>query len=135
MKTSPCATSTSSWNALLTPPRPDAHNNSRHFYESARAIVAGYMAWVRFKAPPELCTLAKVYEMLSMPPKQRESFADRVRDMNRFAGGLTHIAIERQAQVGKEEGGSRFYEGRQPALIPQLPPRFSPIRKAPASTP
>ena len=94
--------------ALLTPPRPDAHNNSRHFYESARAIVAGYMAWVRFKAPPELCTLAKVYEMLSMPPKQRESFADRVRDMNRFAGGLTHIAIERQAQVGKEEGGSNF---------------------------
>ena len=52
--------------ALLTPPRPDAPNNSRHFYESARAIVAG------------------------------------------FAGGLTHIAIERQAQVGKEEGGSNF---------------------------
>ena len=25
-----------------------------------------------------------------------------------FAGGLTHIAIERQAQVGKEEGGSNF---------------------------
>ena len=94
--------------ALLTPPRPDAHNNSRHFYESARAIVAGYMAWVRFKAPPELCTLAKVYEMLSMPPKQRESFADKVRDTDRFAGGLTHIAIERQAQVGKEEGGSNF---------------------------
>ena len=94
--------------ALLTPPRPDAHNNSRHFYESARAIVAGYMAWVRFKAPPELCTLAKVYEMLSMPPKQREIFADKVRDTDRFAGGLTHIAIERQAQVGKEEGGSNF---------------------------
>ena len=94
--------------ALLTPPRPDAHNNSRHFYESARAIVAGYMAWVRFKTPPELCTLAKVYELLSMPPKQRETFADKVRDMDRFAGGLTHIAVERQAQVGKEEGGSNF---------------------------
>ena len=94
--------------ALLTPPRPDAHNNSRHFYESARAIVAGYMAWVRFKTPPELCTLAKVYELLSMPPKQRETFADKVRDTDRFAGGLTHIAIERQAQVGKEEGGSNF---------------------------
>ena len=94
--------------ALLTPPRPDAHNNSRHFYESARAIIAGYMAWVRFKAPPEQCTLAKVYEMLSMTPKQRENFADKVRTMKRFAGGLTHIAIERQAQVGKEEGGSNF---------------------------
>ena len=58
--------------ALLTQPRPDAHNNSRHFYESARAIIAGYMAWVRFKELPELRTLAKVYEMLSMSPKQRE---------------------------------------------------------------
>ena len=94
--------------ALLTPPRPDAHNNSRHFYESARAIVAGYMAWVRFQELPELCNLAKVYEMLSMSPKQRETFADRVRDTDRFAGGLTHIAIERQAQVGKEEGGRNF---------------------------
>ena len=94
--------------ALLTQPRPDAHNNSRHFYESARAIIAGYMAWVRFKELPELRTLAKVYEMLSMSPKQREIFADKVRDRDRFAGGLTHIAIERQAQVGKEEGGSNF---------------------------
>ena len=94
--------------ALLTPPRPDAHNNSRHFYESARAIVAGYMAWVRFEELPEVRTLAKVYEMLSMSPKQREIFADKVRDRDRFAGGLTHIAIERQAQVGKEEGGSNF---------------------------
>ena len=94
--------------ALLTPPRPDAHNSGRHFYESARAIVAGYMAWVRFEEPRESRTLAKVYEMLSMSPKQREIFADKVRPMKRFAGGLTHIAIERQAQVGKEEGGSNF---------------------------
>ena len=28
--------------------------------------------------------------------------------MDRFAGGLTHIAVQRQAQVGKEEGGSNF---------------------------
>ena len=28
--------------------------------------------------------------------------------MDRFAGGLTHIAVERQAQVGDEEGGSNF---------------------------
>ncbi len=30
--------------ALLTPPPDGAHQNSRHFYESARAIVAGYIA-------------------------------------------------------------------------------------------
>ena len=40
--------------ALLTPPRSDAHNISRHFYESARAIIAGYMAWVRFREPHPL---------------------------------------------------------------------------------
>ena len=31
-----------------------------------------------------------------------------VASMDRFAGGLTHIAVERQAQVGDEEGGSNF---------------------------
>ena len=94
--------------ALLTPPRADAHNNSRHFYESARAIIAGYMAWVRFKELPERCTLETVYAMLSWPPEKRDEFAAEVRKTPRFAGGLTLLAVERQAQVGKEEGGSNF---------------------------
>ena len=94
--------------ALLTPPRADAHNNTRHFYESARAIIAGYMAWVRFKELPERRTLETVYAMLSWPPKKREEFAAEVRKTPRFAGGLTLLAVERQAQVGKEEGGSNF---------------------------
>ena len=94
--------------ALLTPPRPDAHQNSRHFYESARTIIAGYMAWVRFKAEPPQRSLATLYRMLSMTPEEWEAFAGRVLDTDRFAGGLTHIAVERQAQVGREEGGSTF---------------------------
>ena len=94
--------------ALLTPPRPDAHNAGKHFYESARAIVAGYMAWVRFQEPAERQNLSTLYEMLSMPPKERDDFAKGVASMDRFAGGLTHIAVERQAQVGDEEGGSNF---------------------------
>ena len=94
--------------ALLTPPRPDAHNSGRHFYESARAIIAGYMAWVRFQEPAERQNLSTLYELLSMPPKERDDFAEGVASMDRFAGGLTHIAVERQAQVGKEEGGSNF---------------------------
>ena len=95
--------------ALLTQPRPDAHNNSRHFYEIRprhhRRLhgLGAFLRNCRRYAPSP-----KVYEMLSMSPKQRETFADRVRDTDRFAGGLTHIAIERQAQVGKEEGGSNF---------------------------
>ena len=94
--------------ALLTPPRSDSHNIGRHFYESARAIVAGYMAWVRFREPPELRNLATLYARLSMPPKEREEFGTIVKSMDRFAGGLSHIAVERQAQVGEEEGGSNF---------------------------
>ena len=94
--------------ALLTPPRPDAHNAGKHFYESARAIVAGYMAWVRFQEPAERQNLSTLYEMLSMPPKERDEFAEGVASMEPFAGGLTHIAVERQAQVGDEEGGSNF---------------------------
>ena len=94
--------------ALLTPPRPGSHESSRHFYESARAIVAGYMAWVRFREPKRKRTLATLYQMLSMLPKQREAFAKHVRSKKPFAGGLTHIAVQRQAQVGKEEGGSNF---------------------------
>ncbi len=94
--------------ALLTPPRQDAHQNSRHFYESARAIVAGYMAWVRFRKPEKVRNLAALHRMLSMSAEQLESFAERVQLMPRFAGGLTHIAVERQVQVGREEGGSTF---------------------------
>jgi len=94
--------------ALLTPPRPGAHQNTQHFYESARAVIAGYMAWVRFREPPERRTLATLHEMLSMTPQEREVFATQVRKVRRFAGGLAHIAVERQAQVGKEEGGSNF---------------------------
>ena len=55
--------------ALLTPPRPGAHQNSMHFYESARAIISGYVAWVRFMEPPERRTLETVYAMLSAPPR------------------------------------------------------------------
>ena len=94
--------------ALLTPPRPSAHDNTRHFYESARAIVAGYMAWVRFKEPVNRRTLKTLHEMLSASPEAREGFAEAFRKEKPFAGGLARIAVERQAQVGREEGGSNF---------------------------
>ena len=94
--------------ALLTPPRADAHQNSRHFYESARAIIAGYMAWVRFKEPPKRRTLQTLHKMLSAAPEAREGFAEAFKKAKPFAGGLARLAVERQAQVGKEEGGSNF---------------------------
>ena len=94
--------------ALLTPPGSGAHDNSRHFYDSARAIVAGYIAWVRFKDRPARRTLARVHELLSMPEKRRKDFAAHVGKMKKFAGGLTHMAVQRQAEVGQDEGGSNF---------------------------
>ena len=66
------------------------------------------MAWVRFREPPEFQTLGMVHRLLSMGPGEREEFAEHVRRTERFAGGLTHIAVERQAQVGKEEAVSNF---------------------------
>ena len=94
--------------ALLTPPRPGAHENARHFYESARAIVAGYMAWVRFHEPPHQRTLEHVHRLLSLSAEGRKSLAEEIGAAAPFAGGLAQIAVERQAQVGKEEGGSNF---------------------------
>ena len=94
--------------ALLTPPRPGAHDNARHFHESARAIIAGYIAWVRFHEPPQRRTLKRVHGLLSMEAKRRKAFAAHVRNLEPFAGGLAHIAVERESQVGKEEGGSNF---------------------------
>ena len=94
--------------ALLTPPRPGAHENSRHFYESARAIIAGYVAWVRFREPWKRRTLETVHRKLSMGLEGTQAFAERLQKEDRFCGGLTHIAVERQAQVDKEEGGSNF---------------------------
>ena len=95
--------------ALLTPPPAGAHQNSRHFHDSARAIIAGAIAWVRFTGPENARTLARVHELLSLPPERRESTIEAMRAATGFpAAVLARHAAERQAQVGREEGGSNF---------------------------
>ena len=94
--------------ALLTPPKPDAHPAARHFYESAHAIIAGYMAWVRYREPVPQRTLERLHRLLSMSAKDQANFAEQVRRTERFAGGLAHLAIERQSQTGSDEKGSNF---------------------------
>ena len=93
--------------ALLTPPA-NSQSNADHFYKSARAIIAGYVAWVRFKEEPERRTLARVRDLLMLPAKARGEFEELVMQQDRFAGGLAHQAVERQRQVGEDERGSNF---------------------------
>lgn len=93
--------------ALLTPPV-GANATSSHFYESARAIIAGYIAYVRFKEKPDRRNFAEVYRMLTLPPKEREVLVASMRGEERLAGGLVRVAAERQMQVGEQEAGSNF---------------------------
>ena len=66
------------------------------------------MAWVRFHETAHRRTPKRVYGLPSMPPERRKAFAAHVKTLEPFAGGLAPIAVEREAQVGKEEGGSNF---------------------------
>ena len=94
--------------ALLTAPSTGTGANSRHFYESASSIIAGYIAYVRFREEPGKRNLKRVHELLSMSPEALSAFAKDKFELERFAGGLFHLALERQAQVAGEEAGSNF---------------------------
>lgn len=93
--------------ALLTPPA-GGHDASMHFYHSARAVIAGYMAWVKCMHAGKDRTLKTVSDLLSLSGGDRTRFMKEVRDCPRAAGGLPLMAVERMAQVGKDEGGSLF---------------------------
>ena len=93
--------------ALLTPPQ-GGGDSSSHFYESARAIIGGYMAWVAFTAIDAERNLQEVYRLLTLPPDERKVLMESIRTGRVFAGGLAQIAAERQLQVGQQEAGSNF---------------------------
>ena len=93
--------------AILTPPK-GTNDSSSHFYESARAIISGYIAWVKFKKSGSDCTLQEVYRLLTLPEEERDALVEVMRKEAAFAGGLTHVAAERQSQVGQQEAGSNF---------------------------
>ena len=93
--------------ALMERPKSDG-GNAKHFYESARSLISGYLSWVRFKVPEAERNLQKVYELLAMGTDERERFFAEVEATDRFCGGLMHMAMERSRRVGDEEGGSNF---------------------------
>ena len=93
--------------ALLTPPA-GSNDTSSHFYESARAIIAGYIAWVRFGQRPDRRNFAEVYRLLTLAPDERKVLVAEMRKAEGMAGGLVRVAAERQMQVGEQEAGSNF---------------------------
>ena len=93
--------------ALMTPPASENHATSQHFHASAREIIGGYIAWVRFKADEDQRHLAHVRELASKSGKTFARFAKRVLATEPFCGGMAHAAIERRLSVGPEEAGSQ----------------------------
>ena len=81
---------------------------SGHFYGSARAIIAGYVAWVRFTAGEDERNLQEVHRLLTQPPDDRKILVNEMRRATGIAGSLARLAAERQMQVGSQEAGSNF---------------------------
>ena len=94
--------------ALLTEPGRSSQDVSQHFYQSARAVIAGYMAYVRFFEEPRDRHMGTVHRLLAMKSEEREQFVEDNAGLPRFAGGLFDLALQRQGQVGRAESGSIF---------------------------
>ena len=105
--------------ALMERPKSDG-GNSKHFYESARSLISGYLSWVRFRMPPDRRNLKTLYELLSLGNEARDRLFAEVAATDPFCGGLMHLAMERSKRVGKEEGGFELHHGLEPALVPEL---------------
>ena len=93
--------------ALLTPPTSDTQNTSQHFYQSAREIITGYIAWVRFQETDGKRNLEQVRALLSRPPNTLEAFRKDIVKAGPFCGDLALKAIERRLSVSPDEAGSQ----------------------------
>ncbi|MDE0173298.1 MAG: type IV secretory system conjugative DNA transfer family protein [Defluviicoccus sp.] len=93
--------------ALLTPPG-GGNDTSTHFYESARAIIAGFVAWVRFSDGFRERNLQQVHRLLTLPAQDRKKVVEAMRTAKGPGADLVRVAAERQLQVGEQEAGSNF---------------------------
>ncbi|MDE0059324.1 MAG: type IV secretory system conjugative DNA transfer family protein, partial [Defluviicoccus sp.] len=93
--------------ALLTPPG-GGNDTSTHFYESARAIIAGFVAWVRFADGFGERNLQEVHRLLTLPMQDRKTVVEDMRTAEGPGAELVRVAAERQLQVGEQEAGSNF---------------------------
>lgn len=93
--------------ALLTPPSGDGAN-SRHFYESARRLISGHIAWAAYGAGVEERNLAHVFDNLSAGPDRRQRLSEEILETEPFAGGLAHRAMESELATSAQESGSNY---------------------------
>ncbi len=98
--------------AILTRPASETQSTSQHFYQSAREIIAGAIAWVRFQEVRYrdrvmARNLETVRHVTSLAGNEFAAFADVVSVTPPFCGGLSLKAVERRLSVGPDEAGSQ----------------------------
>ena len=96
---------------LLTPPARQAADNSRHFYDSARAVISGvvgYVLWMGRKHKAGALAFEHVRRWVT-PTKSEERLMRQAVDADAKVGfGLTKDSLDRMDRVGRAEGGSTF---------------------------
>ena len=98
--------------AILTPPTSETQSTSQHFYQSAREIIAGAIAWVRFQEVRlgdhvMARNLETVRHVTSLAGDELANWADEVAGVPPFCGGLSLKSVQRRLSVGPEEAGSQ----------------------------
>ena len=99
--------------AILTRPASETQSTSQHFYQSAREIIAGAIAWVRFQEVHDDAgrvlprNLETVRHVTSLTRDALAAYADEVFVTPPFCGGLSRKAVERRLSVGPDEAGSQ----------------------------
>ena len=93
--------------ALLTPPTSQS-DAARHFYDAARAIIGGFMGWVRFGPGMEGGTLELVRSLLLSPKDEAKQLAEVMGKFPDVAFGRVAEALQRMERVGAQEAGSNF---------------------------
>ena len=96
---------------LLTPPAKGGADNAQHFYQSARAILGGMLAWTKWmhgdpdrRASP----FRTVRTFMTTSGPTEENMKNRILKDPSIGWGLPFDAIQRMEKVGIAEGGSNF---------------------------
>lgn len=96
---------------LLTAPAREGADNARHFYESARAIMSGVVAYVHWsgKQGDEGTWRFSAVRRFLMPSKSDEKLMrNDIEEDPSLGWGLPRDALGRMDKVGQAEGGSNY---------------------------